>query len=520
MEQPPRRAPGPQPNAPSQTSASDETVMPTTPPEELPEPEIEMASSNSQTVPNKPVQPKNIRQAGLTTLGDFKIIKKLGAGAMGEVYKAHQISLDREVALKVLSRPRSKDKSFVERFLREARLMARLDHPNVIRSFGVGEQDGWHYLAMEFVDGGTIEDWLKKADGRFSLADSLHVILACAEGLKHAHELKFVHRDIKPGNVLVSTKGVVKVADLGLAKATDEDLSLTTSGVGAGTPYYMSPEQTRNAKHVDGRSDIYALGCMLYLFLVGDHPFKGNTPLELIEAKEKGKFTPARRANDEVPARLDLIIDKMLARDPNTRYQTCAELIADLEGLELAGDRLSFLGDSAQPAAKPAAKQPAGKKPAPATQVPAKPSAPKAPVNDVWFVKYRAEGKRFKKRMSTAQVKEALMDPDFDLEAEASRDANDGYRKLATYREFGSVLQGRLAKAKADRKVSQMREMYGDLVQQDRRNRRWRWFKGLFGSFMGWVWLTIWLVVVGVVLFALFHGITFLIDFAGKKFAS
>src|SRR5207253_9210059 len=128
---------------------------------------------------------------------------------------------------------------------------------------------------------------------------------ACARALGHAHEMDLIHRDIKPDNILLTSKGVVKVADLGLAKATSEDMGLTKTGTGAGTPLYMSPEQCRDVKRVDGRADIYSLGCMLYYFLTGEVPFKGETVVELYEAKEKGKFPPARQCNDEVPEHLD-----------------------------------------------------------------------------------------------------------------------------------------------------------------------------------------------------------------------
>src|SRR5262249_35600549 len=137
-------------------------------------------------------------------------------------------------------------------------------------------------------------------------------------------------------NLLVTSKGVVKVADLGLAKALTEDLAVSTTGTGAGTPHYMAPEQGRDAKHVDHRADIYALGSMLYCFLAGRPPFQGGTVLELLLEKEKGKFAPARRTNPEVPEKLDMIIDKMTAKQPEYRYKSCADTIKDIEALGLA----------------------------------------------------------------------------------------------------------------------------------------------------------------------------------------
>ncbi len=296
--------------------------------------------------PAAPPSPPAAKAAKPTVLGDFRLLAKLGAGGMGTVYKALQISLDRPAALKVLSRDLAAKPNFIERFYREARLMAKLDHPNLIRGYGVGEQNGFHYLAMEFVDGGSLQDWLKRLE-RLTVGDAVHVILACARALEHAHENSVIHRDIKPDNVLLTRKGVVKLADLGLAKALQEDLELTQSGVGAGTPHYIAPEQAANAKHADGRSDIYSLGCMLYRLLAAEVPFKGESTLEVIKAKEAGKFTALRRLNSDVPPRLELITDKMMANRPEHRYPTCTELIRDLEGLGVANRTLSFAGQLA-----------------------------------------------------------------------------------------------------------------------------------------------------------------------------
>jgi len=260
------------------------------------------------------------KEAKATVLGDYRLAKKLGQGGMGSVFKAHQVSLDREVAVKVLAKELSDKPAFVQRFLREARVMARLDHPNILRCFDVGTAKGYHYLAMEFVDGGSVEGFLKKI-GRFSLGDSLHIVLTTAAALQHAHEKGLIHRDIKPDNILITNKGVIKVADLGLAKASDDDLGLTKTGTGVGTPYYMAPEQARDAKHVDGRVDIYALGVMTYVFLTGEMPFRGETLVEVIEAKEKGKYASVRKFNIEVPEKLDLVIGKMLASKPDHRYR-------------------------------------------------------------------------------------------------------------------------------------------------------------------------------------------------------
>ncbi len=276
------------------------------------------------------------------TLGDYRLLQKLGAGGMGDVYKAQQISQQRLVAVKVLDKHLAAKPTFLQRFLRESQLMARLDHPNILRCFEAKEVHGTHYIAMEYVDGGTVEEWLKKR-GKFTIGDALFLILSSARGLQHAHAQRLIHRDMKPDNLLLTRAGAVKVADLGLAKTLGEDFSLTRTGTVAGTPNYLAPEQARDAKRVDGRTDIYALGGMLYRFLTGEFPFKGNNVVDLIQAKEKGTFPSARRINPEVPDALERILNKMLAKNPDQRYQSCGELLADLEGLGLASQRLSFL---------------------------------------------------------------------------------------------------------------------------------------------------------------------------------
>jgi serine/threonine protein kinase len=295
--------------------------------------------------------PAGARKAVTILDGDYKLLKKLGKGGMGAVYEAHQISLDRIVAVKVLAKELASKDAYVRRFQREARMMIKLDHANILRCFGVGKdkETGLHYLSMELVEGGSVESWRKKR-GRFSIGDALHIILKTAAGLQHAHDKNMIHRDIKPESILLTEDGVVKVADLGLAKDTQENVSLTRTGAAAGTPIYMAPEQARDFKHVDIRVDIYALGVMLYVFLTGMPPFRSDNMVDLVSAKEKGTFDPMRRHNDEVPSKLDLIVDKMIAKDPKNRYASCDELINDLEPLGLANEQLSFMDLEVRPA--------------------------------------------------------------------------------------------------------------------------------------------------------------------------
>lgn len=229
-----------------------------------------------------------LRPLRSVTLGDFQLLRKVGAGNMGAVYLAQQRSHDRPVALKVLFRHLALQPLFVERFYQEATAMARLDHPGIVRLFGVACAEDFHCLAMEFVDGFSTAFLQGKLGGRFNLGDALFIVLRAAEALRHAHEEQIIHRDVKPSNLLISRLGRVKLTDLGLAKPMDQDVSLTDTGLAVGTPQYMAPEQSLTPKQVDQRCDIYALGTCLYEFLTGRPPFAGETAREVLRAKEQG----------------------------------------------------------------------------------------------------------------------------------------------------------------------------------------------------------------------------------------
>jgi serine/threonine protein kinase len=282
------------------------------------------------------------RPPATVVLEDFQILRKIGSGTMGAVYLAHQVSLNRDVALKVLAQALVEKRSFVERFSREASVLSSLDHPNIVRLFGIGSEHGCYYYAMEYVNGFTLRTLREGLGGRMSAGDALYIALKCAAGLGHAHARRIVHRDVKPENIMIDRLGEVRITDLGLAKTIDQDPGLTESGAGVGTPRYMAPEQARGGKHADARSDIYALGCTLYQLLTGTVPFDSDNSADLMLAKDRGFFRPARRFNRDLPPRLDLILDKMLAKDPRLRYQNCDDLTRDLLSLNLARDHLSF----------------------------------------------------------------------------------------------------------------------------------------------------------------------------------
>ena len=464
-------------------------------------------------------------------LGDFELRKELGQGGMGKVYFAQQISLDRPCAVKVMSSELSKKPDFVERFIREARAMAKLDHPNVVRCYAVGEERGKHYVAMELIDGRSMQDWLDEL-GQLDVADAVLVTLICADALQFAHTKNMIHRDIKPDNLLVTKTGIVKVADLGLAKATDEDMSMTQSGTGLGTPHYMPPEQARNAKHVDTRCDIYALGCTLYHFLTGELPFSGETILDLITAKEQGQFKPASRINSKVPERLDLIIDKMMAKDPQHRYTACAEFIRDLESLGVAGESLSFVGGeegavlarrNASPATMdmgaghktPASLEVGGKKSKAVVSQKASrerraqrtsgerdtqqrpESKRKSGKSNNWYVRHTDKSGKIKvSQMSTQQILQGMRSDNLDLKTRIARDPQDGFVPLAQIPVFEDEANRMVTRVAANRRKQGISDAYKQIEKQYDRQKWWRLLGNFRDGTLGFVGLIIWLALV------------------------
>jgi serine/threonine-protein kinase len=440
---------------------------------------------------NKPAQPaegpagRPKTKIKVDQLGEFKLVKKLGEGGMGAVYLATQVGLDRNVAIKVLARHLADNANFIQRFQREARMMAKLDHPHILSCFTVGEDKGYHYLAMEYAEGGTLAGQIRKF-GKLSVGDALHVIIASAHALQHAHELNLIHRDIKPENILITGKGIVKVADLGLAKAITDDLSLTRTGMGTGTPAYMSPEQTRDSKHVDCRSDIYALGCTLYCCLTGKPPFKGETYIEMLEEKEKERFTPASRLHEEAPARLDMIIAKTLSKDAKARYATCADLIRALSDLEMSNARLSYFpATTASSGVMRTLTYAPSAKPAPTVALPA---AQKEEFG-YWYVRcLNFDGTR---KMNRRQIEELIRQDNFDVKAEASRTPNGQFWPLGSIPEFDKPFRGHIAKAKANIRSATYSTKFQEIVAEQDRYQRRRKLNNLLRRIGGWILLTI-----------------------------
>lgn len=265
-------------------------------------------------------------------LGPYKIQRPLGQGGMGTVYLAEHEELNRKVALKVLHGDKAMDKLVLERFLREARAAAALDHPNIVRIHDVGQQGTIRYLVMEYVAGETLEALLQKG-GAMGLSRGVDYVSQAAAGLQHAYEKGFIHRDIKPANLMLTTDGVIKILDMGLARSTTQERDKLTEaldeGSVTGTPDFISPEQAMNVATVDIRADIYSLGATFFALVTGKPPFQGSTTQKL--AQHQMKSAPALSSLDKtVPPGLSAVLGRMLAKKPEDRFQTPADVVAAL----------------------------------------------------------------------------------------------------------------------------------------------------------------------------------------------
>ncbi len=266
-------------------------------------------------------------------VGKYKVLERLGSGGMGTVYLAEHKFMRRRVALKVLPRSKASDPASLERFYREAKAVAALDHPNIVRAYDIDQDGDLHFLVMEFVDGANLHD-LVKSKGPLDIPRAAHYITQAATGLQHAHLVGLVHRDIKPGNLLVDRSGTVKLLDMGLARFfNDEEESVTKKydeNV-LGTADYLAPEQALDSHSVDIRADIYSLGGTLYYLLTGKSPFADGTVAQKLIWHQTRRPKPVRELRADIPDSVVAILDKMLAKSPDERYQTPEEVLEALK---------------------------------------------------------------------------------------------------------------------------------------------------------------------------------------------
>ena len=263
----------------------------------------------------------------------YQILGKLGAGAMAIVYKARQLSLNRTVAIKVLPKRFSENPEYVERFYKEGQAAAKLNHNNIVQAIDVGEAGGYHYFVMEYVEGKTIYDDLS-AGKVFSENEALEIIIQLAHALAHAHAKGLIHRDVKPKNIMINSAGVVKLADMGLARAiTDIEAAQTEKGKAYGTPYYIAPEQIRGEVDIDGRADIYGLGATFYHMVTGRVPFIADDPTDAMRKHLREQLIPPDHINTSLSAGASEVIEVMMAKRKENRYDNAEELLADLQAV-------------------------------------------------------------------------------------------------------------------------------------------------------------------------------------------
>jgi serine/threonine protein kinase len=267
-------------------------------------------------------------------VGSYDLVEKIAEGGMGVVYKGRHRETGHFVAIKILSPQMAKNEVLLKRFEKEYNTARQLDHPNIVRALEFGRVNGTPYLVMEFVDGESLGQKIAR-DGPMPEKDAIRVIAQVAQALQRAHREKLVHRDVKPDNVLVTGEGVAKLADLGLVKEVEDDLNLTRTGRGLGTPHFMAPEQFKDAKNAGPLCDIYSMGATLYMMVTGQMPFQSQGPLDAYMKKIENKLTPPRKLVPAVSERVDWAIRRSMSADPDQRPANCREFVEDLTGRSL-----------------------------------------------------------------------------------------------------------------------------------------------------------------------------------------
>ncbi len=278
----------------------------------------------------------------INSFGHYQVIAELGRGGMAVVYKCFEENLNRFVAIKVLSEHLAHDKEVKERFLREAKAMASINHNNVIKVHFIGEEKGQPYFAMEYIQGQSLAQLLKPSYA-LNLSHAKNILKQAASGLAAAHKKKLIHRDIKPANLMIAEDGSLKIVDFGIAQSQEFDKKLTSTGEMVGTPGYLSPEVCTGQK-VDERADIFSLGIVFYQMLAGKVPFDNDSPLGLMLEVVEANIQDIRKINKKVDKKTAKLLQRMIARDPNLRVQTCAAIIEHL-GKEISTSSIAEINN-------------------------------------------------------------------------------------------------------------------------------------------------------------------------------
>jgi serine/threonine-protein kinase len=264
----------------------------------------------------------------------LQMMERLGRGSQAVVYKARQLSVDRIVAVKVLLSRAARDPEARRRFVQEARLAAQLSHNNIVQAIDAGEADGYPYFIQEFIDGTTVYDLIKARGGALEEERALEIVIHIAEALAHAHSRGFIHRDVKPRNIMLTKEGVAKLADMGLARhAGDAGTALEEAGKAFGTPYYIAPEQVLGSPNIDFRADIYSLGASFYEMLTGRPPYTAPTPQQVMQKHVTGTLVPPDHLNASLSAGVSEVVEVMMSKRPKDRYNSTEDLLADLRAV-------------------------------------------------------------------------------------------------------------------------------------------------------------------------------------------
>jgi serine/threonine-protein kinase len=264
----------------------------------------------------------------------IQLLEKIGRGSQAVVYKGRQISVDRIVAVKVLLSRAARDPEARRRFVQEARSAAKLSHSHIVQAIDAGEAEGYPYFIQEFVDGKTVYDVLKEGGGPLPEPKAIEIVIQIAEALAHAHSRGFIHRDVKPQNIMLTKDGVAKLADMGLARqASDATIALEEAGKAFGTPYYIAPEQVLGDPNIDARADIYSLGSTLYEMLTGRPPYTAATPQRVMQRHVTGVLTPPDHINPNLSAGISEVVEVMMSRRPQDRYGSADDLLMDLRSV-------------------------------------------------------------------------------------------------------------------------------------------------------------------------------------------